>query len=67
LQLHGFVLVRREQWEAAGAVLEPQLASNPSPERVRYYLGVVCEHTGKLDKAMEHYKAAAAGLIRERW
>ena len=49
----------------AKELLLQSLPLNPDPSPVHYYLGRIYESEGNKDKALEHYRKAAQGLLRD--
>ena len=64
-QLKGIVLFYRGDLAAAQVELEQALKLNPDPERVHYYLGMICEANGQTEEAIGHYREALRRLLDE--
>jgi chemotaxis protein methyltransferase CheR len=59
LLLEAALLVHSGQLEAAEAIASRLLLINACSEAAHYVLALCCEHSGKVDRASEHHKAAA--------
>lgn len=63
--VHGIVLYKKNEVTKAKQLLLQSLPLNPEPSVIHYYLGLIYEQEGDKDKALEHYRKAARGMLRE--
>lgn len=56
----GVRAVRNQDWELAITAFRQALAEDSDDEQAHFAIGIAYELTGLLEKALEHYEAAAA-------
>ncbi|MFG0283398.1 MAG: tetratricopeptide repeat protein [Phycisphaerales bacterium JB039] len=64
-ELKGIALYRRDKLDDARKTLTEALQLNPNPDRIHYYLGLICERQGDDAGALEHYREALRHLLHE--
>ena len=64
-QLKGIALYRLDRLDEAEAMLNEAIELNPEPARAQYYLGRICERTGRTQEALEHYREALSHVLDE--
>lgn len=64
-QLKGIALYRLDRLDEAEVMLTESIELNPEPARAQYYLGRICERTGRTQEALEHYRQALSHVLDE--
>ena len=64
-ELEGIALYARGNIDEAHQTLTEALRLNPDPDRIHYYLGLICEKQGDTAGALEHYREALRHLLHE--
>ena len=65
LLIKGIALYKSGADDEAQKALTEALVLNPDPVRAHYYLGLVYERQGDIEKALEHYRAALSRSVSE--